>query len=56
MRTGSFRSGSRAPKGRKRVVREFTVRNGLWILAVIAVVMLFVYLLWGLGIVRFDAD
>jgi hypothetical protein len=56
MRNDGFRSDSRSPKGRKRVIRKFTVRQALWLLGVITAIMLFIFLLWGLGIVRFDAD
>jgi hypothetical protein len=56
MRNGGFRSDSRPPRGRKRVIRNFTVRHGFWLLGVVTAIMLFIYLLWGLGIIRFDAD
>jgi len=49
-------SGSRSFKGRKKVVKEFTIRQGLFALAIFALAMLLIFLLWGLGIIRFDAD
>jgi len=49
-------SGSRSFKGRKKVVKEFTIQQGLFALAIVALAMLLTFLLWGLGIIRFDAD
>ena len=49
-------SGSRSFKGRKKVVKEFSIQQGLYPLGIVALVMLLIFLLWGLGIIRFDAD
>jgi hypothetical protein len=43
-------------KGRKKAVKKFTNRQGLWMAVIIAVAMLMMLLLWMLGIFRFDAD
>jgi len=49
-----FKSSSRILKGRKKIVREFTVWQGFEIVAAIVALMIFIYLLWGLGIINFD--
>jgi len=54
MKGTGFRSGSWFPKGRRKVVREFRIGNGLWILAAVAAVMLLVLLFWGAGIIHVD--
>jgi len=56
MKNGGFRSGSWSPKGRKKAIREFTLRNGLWLICAVTAVMLFIFLLWGLDFIRFDVD
>jgi hypothetical protein len=43
-------------KGRKKAVKKFTTRQGLWVAVIIAAAMLTMMLLWMLGIFRFDAD
>jgi len=50
------RSGSRSFKGRKKVVKEFSIQQGLCTLGIVTLVMLLIFLLWGLGIIRLDAD
>jgi len=43
-------------KGRKRAVKKFTNRDGLWMVLLIAAAMVIMMALWMLGIFRFDAD
>jgi hypothetical protein len=43
-------------RGRKKVVKQFTVLQGLLIVALIIGVMLAMMILWMLGVFRFDAD
>jgi len=54
-RYGHSRSNFRL-RGRKTVVSRFTNRNGLWILAVVAGIMLAILLMWKIGVVRLDLD
>jgi hypothetical protein len=56
MKSSGSRSGSWFPKGRRKVIREFTRRDGLQILAALTVVMLLILLFWGMGIIRADID
>jgi hypothetical protein len=43
-------------KGSKKAVKKFTTRNGLWMMAIIAVGMIAMLVLWLLGFFRLDAD
>lgn len=43
-------------KGRKRAVRKFTIRHGLWITAMITATMVAILVLWLIDFFRFDAD
>jgi hypothetical protein len=43
-------------RGRKKAVKRFTNRDGLWMVAIITAALVGMMLLWLLGIVRFDAD
>jgi len=42
--------------GRKKAVKRFTNRDGLWMVAMITAALVAMMLLWLLGIVHFDAD
>ncbi len=43
-------------RGRKKAVRKFRIRNGLWIMALITAGMIAMLVLWLLGVFRLDAD
>lgn len=43
-------------RGRKKTVEKFTIRNGLWMMALIAAVMIAMLVLWMLGVFRLDVD
>lgn len=43
-------------RGRKKAVKKFTIRNGLWMIALIAAGMIAMVALWLLGVFRLDAD
>ena len=43
-------------KGRKRAVKKFTNRDGLWMLLLIAAAMVIMMVLWMVGVFRLDAD
>ena len=43
-------------KGRKRAVKEFTNRDGLRMVLLIAVAMVIMMVLWMVGVFRLDAD
>jgi len=43
-------------RGRKKAIKKFTTRKGLWMVAVIAAGMIVVLALWLLGVFRLDAD
>jgi hypothetical protein len=43
-------------KGRKRAVKKFTNRDGLWMVLLIIAVMVIMMVLWMVGIFRLDAD
>jgi hypothetical protein len=43
-------------KGRKKAVKKFTMRNGLWMTLVVAGGMIIMLALWLLGFFRLDAD
>ncbi len=43
-------------KGRKKAVEKFTIRNGLWMMALIAAGMIAMVVLWLLGVFSLDAD
>jgi hypothetical protein len=43
-------------RGRKKAVKRFTSRDGLFMVGLITAALVAMMLLWLLGIVRFDAD
>ena len=43
-------------RGRKKAVKKFTNRDGLWMVGLITAALVTMMLLWVLGIVSFDAD
>jgi len=43
-------------KGRKRAVKKFTNREGLWMVLLMAAAMIIMMVLWMVGVFRFDAD
>jgi hypothetical protein len=43
-------------RGRKRAIKKFTTRKGLWMAAMIAAGMIAMVVLWLLGVFRLDAD
>jgi len=43
-------------RGSKKAVKNFTIRNGLWMTALIAAGMIAMLVLWLLGVFRLDAD
>jgi hypothetical protein len=43
-------------RGRKKAVKKFTTRKGLWMAAMIAAGMIVMLALWLLGVFRLDAD
>jgi hypothetical protein len=43
-------------RGRKKAVKKFRIRNGLWMMALIAIGMIAMVVLWLLGVFRLDAD
>jgi hypothetical protein len=43
-------------RGRKKAIKKFTTRKGLWITAVIAAGMIVMLALFLLGVFRLDAD
>jgi hypothetical protein len=43
-------------RGRKKVIKKFTTRKGLWMAAMIAAGMIVMLVLWLLGVFRLDAD
>jgi hypothetical protein len=43
-------------KGRKRTVKKFTNRDGLWMVLLIAAAMVIMMVLWMVGVFRLDAD
>jgi len=43
-------------KGRKRAVKKFTNRDGLWMVLLIAAAMVIMMVLWMVGVFRPDAD
>ena len=43
-------------RGRKKAVKRFSIRNGLWMMALIAAGMIAMVVLWLLGVIRLDAD
>lgn len=43
-------------RGRKKVVKKFTISNGLWMMALVAAVMIAMVMLWLLGFFSFDSD
>jgi hypothetical protein len=48
--------GGNLGKGRKKAIKKFTTRDELRLLAIIAVGMAGMIVLWMLGIFRLDAD
>jgi hypothetical protein len=43
-------------KGRKKAVKKFTTRNGLWMALIITAGMIIMLLLWLVGFFRLDVD
>jgi hypothetical protein len=43
-------------KGKKKAVKAFTTRQGLWMLALMVAVLLGILALWLLGFLNFDMD
>jgi hypothetical protein len=43
-------------RGRKKKVKKFTAREGLWITVIVAAGMIVMLALWLLGFFRLDAD
>jgi hypothetical protein len=43
-------------RGRKKAVRRFTTREGLWMVGIIAAALIGMILLWLLGILNVDVD
>ena len=43
-------------KGRKKAVKKFTLRNGLWMVLLITAAMIIMLLLWLTGVLHLDAD
>jgi hypothetical protein len=43
-------------RGRKKRVKKFRIRNGLWMMALIAAGMIAMLVLWLLGVFRLDPD
>jgi len=43
-------------KGRKRAVKKFTTRDGLWMVLLIAAAMVIMMVLWMVGVFRLHAD
>jgi hypothetical protein len=43
-------------RGRKKTVKKFTAREGLWMLGIILAALIGVLAMWLLGFVRFDMD
>ena len=43
-------------RGSKKAVKTFTIRNGLWMTALIAAGMIAMLVLWLIGVFRLDAD
>lgn len=43
-------------RGRKKVIKQFTTRKGLWMAAIIAAGMIVMLVVWLVGVFRLDAD
>jgi hypothetical protein len=43
-------------RGRKKAVKQFTVRHGLWIVIVVTTLMIVISLLFMIGVFRVDSD
>jgi succinate dehydrogenase hydrophobic anchor subunit len=43
-------------KGRKKVVKKFTARNGLWMMLLITAAVIIMLILWLVGFFRLDVD
>lgn len=43
-------------RGRKKAVKKFTTREGLWMLGIIIAALIGVLALWLLGFLSFDID
>jgi hypothetical protein len=43
-------------RGRKKAVQRFTIREGFWMVAIIAATMIGMVVLWLLGILNFEMD
>jgi hypothetical protein len=43
-------------RGKKKAVKNFSYREGLWMITMVTAVMVVMMLLWYVGILRFEAD
>ena len=45
-----------AQKGRRRIVSQFTRREGFWVIGIVGALMIALLVLWLLGVIRLEED